>query len=75
MIKLKKETLQQKKGRRRVSSKRRLVMEIEMDMLISLVMKDKFSISPSLKNLDEGNLILKRMELLPFLRVNAMKQV
>ena len=31
-------------------------------------MKDKSSISPSLKNLDGGNLIFPRMELIPFLK-------
>ena len=49
MLKLRKETLQQKKGRERVSSERRPVMENEMDVLNALVMKDKSSISSSLK--------------------------
>lgn len=68
MIKLRKETLQQKKGRGKVSSERRPVMEKEMDVLNTLVMKDKSSLSSSLKNLDEGNLIFPRIELLPFLK-------
>ena len=68
MIKLRKETLQQKKGRGKVSSERRPVMEKEMDVLNALVMKDKSSLSSSLKNLDEGNLIFPRMELVPFLK-------
>ena len=59
MIKLRKETLQQKKGRGKVSSERRPVMEKEMDVLNALVMKDKSSLSWSLKNLDEGNLIFQ----------------
>ena len=33
-----------------------------------LIMTDKSSISHSLKNLDEGNLLFPRMELLPFLK-------
>jgi len=68
MLKLRKETLQQKKGRGRVSTERRPVMEKEMDVLNALVMKDKSSISSSLKNLDEGNLIFPSIELLPFLK-------
>lgn len=39
-----------------------------MDVLNTLVMKDKSSLSSSLKNLDEGNLIFPRIELLPFLK-------
>ena len=59
---------QQKRGRGKVSSERRPVMEKEMDVLNALVMKDKSSLSSSLKNLDEGNLIFPRIELLPFLK-------
>ena len=66
MVKLRKETA--KKGRGKVSSERRPVMEKEMDVLNALVMKDKSSLSSSLKNLDEGNLIFPRIELLPFLK-------
>ena len=68
MIKLRKETLQQKKGRGKVSTERRLIMEKELDLLNTLVMKDKSSISVSLKNLDEGNLIFPRIELVPFFK-------
>ena len=68
MVKLRKETLQQKKGRGKVSSKRRPVVEKELELLTMLVMKDKSDISQSLKNLDEGNLVFPRMELLPFLK-------
>jgi len=35
----------------------------EMDVLNALVMKDKSSISPGVKNLDEGNLIFPSVEL------------
>ena len=68
MVKLRKETLQQKKGCGKVSSKRRPVVEKELELLAMLVMKDKSDISQSLKNLDEGNLVFPRMELLPFLK-------
>ena len=56
MIKLQNETLQQKKGCGKVSTERRPIMEKELELLNPLVMKDKSSISASLKNLEEGNL-------------------
>ena len=68
MTKLRKETLQQKKGRGKVSKERRPVMEKELQVLDKLTMKDKSGISQSLKNLDEGNLTFPRIELLPFLK-------
>ena len=43
-------------------------MELELDLLQDLTMKDKSSISVSLQNLDEGNLVFPRTELIPFLR-------
>ena len=45
MITLRKETLHQKKGRGKVSSERRPMMEKELDLLNNLVTKDKSSIS------------------------------
>ena len=68
MIKLRKETLASKKNRVRLSSKRKPVMERELEILENLVMKDKSGSSSSLKNLDEGNLAFPREELIPFLR-------
>jgi len=68
MMKLRRETLQQKRGRGKVSSERRPLMEKELDLLSTLLMTDKSSILQSLKNLDEGNLVFPRMELLPFLK-------
>ena len=68
MIKLRRETLQQKKGRARVSREREGIMELELDLLQDLIMEDKSSLSPSLQNLDEGNLVFPRTELIPFLR-------
>ena len=69
MIKLRKETLAAKKNRVRLSSKRKPVMERELEILEDLVMKDKSGLSSSLKNLDEGNLTFPREELIPFLRL------
>ncbi|KAJ7374192.1 hypothetical protein OS493_007265 [Desmophyllum pertusum] len=68
MIKLRKETLKQKKGRAKLSSQRQPIMELELALLEELTMKDKSSVPQSLKNLDEGNLVFPRTELLPFLK-------
>ena len=68
MIKLREETLQQKKGRGKVSVNRRAAMVLELELLKELTMKDKSLISPSLQNLDEGNLVFPRTELISFLR-------
>ena len=68
MIKLRKETLAGKKGRGELSSQRKPIMEKELTILQELLMKDKSDITSSLKNLDEGNLIFPRAELIPFLR-------
>lgn len=68
MIKLRKETLAGKKGRSKLSSQRKLIMEKELTLLQELLMKDKSDIPSSLKNLDDGNLIFSRVEMIPFLR-------
>lgn len=68
MIKLRKETLAGKKGHGKLSSQRKLIMEKELTLLQELLMKDKSDIPSSLKNLDEGNLIFSRVEMIPFLR-------
>ena len=68
MTKLRRETLQQKKGRGKVSRERKVIMELELNLLQDLTMEDKSSLSLSLQNLDEGNLVFPRNELLPFLR-------
>ena len=44
------------------------IMELELDLLQDLTMEDKSSLSPNLQNLDEGNLVFPRTELIPFLR-------
>ena len=44
-------------------------MELELDLLQHLTMEDKSSLSLSLQNLDERNLVFPRTELFrPFLR-------
>ena len=68
MIKLRKETLAGKKGRGDLSKQRKPVMEQELQILKHLVRKDKSDISSSLKNLDEGNLVFPRDEMITFLR-------
>ena len=68
MIKLRKETLQQQKGREKILSERRLIMKIELELVEELTMKDKYKIPHSLRNLDEGNLIFPRAQLLSFLK-------
>jgi len=68
MIKLRRETLQQKKGRGKVSRERKGIMELKLDLLQVRTMEDKSSLSLSLQNLDEGNLVFSRTELFPFLR-------
>ena len=67
MTKLRTETLQQEKGRGKVSAERRATVELELELLKELTMKDKSLISSSLQNLDEGNLVFPRTELIPFL--------
>lgn len=67
MTKLRTEPLQQKKGRGKVSAERRATVELELELLKELTMKDKSLISSSLQNLDEGNLVFPRTELIPFL--------
>ena len=61
MMKLLRETLQQKKGRGKVSSELRGIMELKLDLLPDLTLKDKSSPQHSLMNLDEGNLIFPRI--------------
>ena len=55
MIKLREETLAEKKGRGELSGKRKPIMTKKIQILRELLMKDKSSIPGSLKTLDEGN--------------------
>ena len=48
MIKLQRETLQQKKGHGRILRERKGIMELELDFLQDLTMEDISSLSPSL---------------------------
>ena len=59
-IKLRKETLQQKKGRGKVSSEWWPPVERELELLTMLDMKDKSDVSHSLKNLDEDHLFFSK---------------
>ena len=68
MIKVRKETLSGKKGRGDLPKQRQPVMEKELEILQELVTKDKSTISSILKNLDEGNLLFSRAEMITFLR-------
>ena len=68
MMKLRKETLEQKKGRGKVSRERKEIMQLELALLQDLTMKDKSILSQSMQNLDEGNLVFPKTELIPFLR-------
>ena len=43
-------------------------MEKGLEILQELVMKDKLTVSSSLKNLDEGNLLFPRAEMITFLQ-------
>ena len=68
MIKLRKETLAGEKGCGELSKQRKPFMVKDLTMLQELLKKVKSDIIPSLKNLDEGNLIFPRAKLIPFLR-------
>ena len=68
MITLRAETLEQKKGRAKVADEKKATMELELATLQELTMKDKSKIPSSLRNLDEGNLVFPRNEVIPFLR-------
>ena len=68
MIKLRKETLAGKEGRGDLSKQRKPVMEQELEILKHLIRKDNSDIPSSLKNLDEGNLVFPRDEVITFLR-------
>lgn len=56
MIKLRRETLSNKKGRRHVSAQTRKLMEDELQLLENLKESDKSGLPDALKILDEGNL-------------------
>ncbi|PFX14947.1 hypothetical protein AWC38_SpisGene20862 [Stylophora pistillata] len=68
MIKLRKDTLSEKKGKRKVTSQSRIDMELELDILEKLKESDKNSLSQALKLLDEGNLTFVKKDFLNFVR-------
>ena len=54
MIRLRRETLSQKKGRGAITDERRQHFEQELEILQGCVMRDKTNIPQCLRNLDEG---------------------
>ena len=68
MIKLRKDTLSGKEGRRELTSERRTKMECELEILLSLRENDKSHLPNALRLLDEGFLTYVKEELLQFVR-------
>lgn len=68
MIKLRKDTLSEKKGKRKLTSQSRINMELELGILEKLKESDKNSLSQALKLLDEGNLTFVKKDFLNFVR-------
>lgn len=68
MIKLRKDTLSEKKGKRKTTLHSRSQMEGELDFLIKLKETDKSHLPEALKILDEGHLTFVKREFLNFVR-------
>ena len=68
MIKLRKDTLSDKKGKRKTTPSSRSQMELELDFLIKLKEADKSQLPEALKILDEGHLTFVKKEFLSFVR-------
>ena len=68
MIKLRKDTLSDKKGKRKTTPSSRSQMELELDFLIKLKETDKSQLPEALKILDEGHLTFVKKEFLSFVR-------
>ena len=68
MIKLRKDTLSEKKGKRNTTAQSRSQMESELDFLVKLKETDKTHLPESLTILDEGHLTFVRKEFLNFVR-------
>ena len=68
MIKLRKDTLSEKKGKRKLTSDSRGQMETELDLLLQLKQPNKSHLPEALKLLDEGNLTFIKKDLLNFVR-------
>ena len=68
MIKLRKDTLSEKKGKRKTTPDSRSQMEMELDFLIKLKETDKSHVPEALNILDEGHLTFVKKEFLNFVR-------
>ena len=68
MIKLRKDTLSEKKGKRKTTTHSRSQMESELDFLVKLKETDKSHLPEALKILDEGHLTFVKKEFLNFVR-------
>lgn len=68
MIKLRKDTLSEKKGKRKPTHVSREQMELELDFLTKLKETDKIKFPEALKILDEDHLTFVKKEFLNFVR-------
>ena len=68
MIKLRKDTLSEKKGKRKMTSQSRVEVEFELEILDKLKESDKNSLPQALKLLDEGNLTFVKKDFVNFVR-------
>ena len=68
MIQLRKDTLSEKKGKRKVTSQSRVDVEFELEILYKLKECDKNSLPQALKLLDGGNLTFVKKDFLNFVR-------
>ncbi|KAL9984460.1 hypothetical protein ACROYT_G006754, partial [Oculina patagonica] len=68
MIKLRKDTLAEKKGKRKPTQVSRDQMELELDLLVKLRETDKSQLPEALKILDEGHLTFVKKDFLDFVR-------
>ena len=72
MIKLRKDTLSGKEGKRKLTAESRRSMENELDILLSLKSLDKSNLPVALKLLDEENLTFVKDDFLCFVRETDM---
>ena len=68
MIKLRKDTLSETKGKRKTTTHSRSQMESELEFLVNLKETDKSHLPDALKILDEGHLTFVKKEFLNFVR-------
>ena len=67
-MKLRKDTLSEKKGKRKITWQSRIDKEYELDIFEKLKEPDKNSIPQALKLLDEGNLTFVKKDFFNFVR-------